>query len=461
MRICSHVARVVALASTWCFAASVHAADWWVAPDGDDAASGAMGEPFATIVRADEVAMPGDVVHVLAGEYEGTFETTASGTEDARISFVSEQKWGAVLVASGGGWIARGDWVDIAGFEYTGNAAVGLLAMGSHTRYFDNWVHHLSPACDGNGGAGIDAGNYDAEDVDMIGNVVHDVWADDTDGTPCNRVQGLYHSILRGVVANNLAWNISGWGIHTWHAPRELVITNNLVFSCGGGIVVGAGDSPGGVVADGFLVANNIVVHNGYGILESGETGLENRYLHNLVWQNENGDVSLQNGLVDENTIVADPLFVDWQSGGGGDYRLADTSPGIDAGTPEGAPGIDIDGVARPQGAGFDIGPYELPVDAGTTGGDDGTTEAPTDDSGGLDSADPTSAADDGIAPTSDEGVAADTTTTSASSIDDGGDGCGCAVRDDRRVVSLLFLAVAIAGRRRGTSGRARALHSS
>jgi hypothetical protein len=451
-RACTMAIGIALAAST-----SAHAADYWVGPEGDDAATGSMGEPWATIEHADSVVVSGDVVHVLPGEYGGTIETVASGKEDAPIVFVSEEPWGARLVAAGGGWIARGDWVDIVGFEYTGDAAVGMLAMGSHIRYLSNWVHHLQPMCDGNGGAAIDAGNYEATDVDMIGNVVHDIWADDADGTPCNRVQGLYHAIPIGTVANNIAWHNSGWGIHTWHNPSDLVITNNLVFdNGGGGIIIGAGDSPGDGYADNFLVANNIVMHNPLGIYEYGATGLGNRYIANLVYENGE-DIILQNGLVDEGTIQADPGLVDFQLDGSGDYQLAPGSPAIDAGTPEGAPMTDIDGVVRPQGAGFDIGPYELPVDAGTTGGDeDGTTsDGSADDTGGIDPDDGDTAAsvgDDAPDPTTGSDVASDTSSTSGAGENED-NGCGCVWRS--RATSrwngsaLLLFVVALLRRRK------------
>ena len=51
------------------------------------------------------------------------------------------------------------------------------------------------------------------------------------------------------------------------------------------------------------------------------------------------------------------PLFVDEA---GGDYHLQAVSPCIDAGTSNNAPSEDIDGTARPQGAGFDMGAYEF-----------------------------------------------------------------------------------------------------
>src|SRR5690606_31559771 len=59
----------------------------------------------------------------------------------------------------------------------------------------------------------------------------------------------------------------------------------------------------------------------------------------------------------DLNSFVATPAehFVDPAS----DFHLLPTSPAIDAGTAADAPGADIEGGARPVGAGYDLGAYE------------------------------------------------------------------------------------------------------
>ena len=62
------------------------------------------------------------------------------------------------------------------------------------------------------------------------------------------------------------------------------------------------------------------------------------------------------NGNLDE-----DPLFVD---AAGGNYRLQEGSPCIDAGTGIDAPTNDLAGVARPQGAGIDVGAYETEAES-------------------------------------------------------------------------------------------------
>ena len=68
----------------------------------------------------------------------------------------------------------------------------------------------------------------------------------------------------------------------------------------------------------------------------------------------------------DEGSIDADPHFVDATSG---NYRLAEASPLIDAGTDApagGAAEFDLDGTARIKGAHIDIGAYEFEAEVST-----------------------------------------------------------------------------------------------
>jgi hypothetical protein len=298
------------------------------------------------------------VVHVAPGNY-GAVNSQASGTASARIRFISDVKWGAKLQQAGGYavWNNAGSYVDIMGFDITGTVAVGISNDGSFVRMIGNHVHNIPAPCNSNGGAGILNDSYTSTDNDIIGNVVHDI------GDPahsCPTTQGIYHSDNRGHILNNISYRNSAWGIQLWHAAANVVIANNLVFANGeGGIVVGDGDAPGGWVDDNTIVTNNIIRNNPTGIAEQGVTGTHNQYVNNLIWQNGQGIV-LQNGLHDVGTISADPLLVNYQPDGSGDYHLQSTSPAINSGTTQGMPSIDFDGAPRPVGSGPDIGPYEF-----------------------------------------------------------------------------------------------------
>ena len=57
-----------------------------------------------------------------------------------------------------------------------------------------------------------------------------------------------------------------------------------------------------------------------------------------------------------QHSLYENPLFI---NAANRDYHLTAYSPAIDAGTSEGAPAADLDGVSRPQGESHDIGSYE------------------------------------------------------------------------------------------------------
>ncbi|MBD3393096.1 MAG: hypothetical protein GF418_13325 [Chitinivibrionales bacterium] len=129
--------RYVGLAGLWvvCVLASVHAAHYWVSPDGDDGADGSLGAPLKTIRKAGEVALnPGDIVTVKPGVYQERVRVHGEGTPEAPIVFESEEPHGAVLNGSGireigfvpADWAGVDDngaksgnhWVTIRGFAF-------------------------------------------------------------------------------------------------------------------------------------------------------------------------------------------------------------------------------------------------------------------------------------------------------------------------------------------------------
>ena len=65
---------------------------------------------------------------------------------------------------------------------------------------------------------------------------------------------------------------------------------------------------------------------------------------------------AVQGGYTGIGNTDQDPLFV---NGLAGDYALQPLSPCVDTATADGAPDVDLRDVARPQGAGIDMGAYE------------------------------------------------------------------------------------------------------
>jgi len=66
---------------------------------------------------------------------------------------------------------------------------------------------------------------------------------------------------------------------------------------------------------------------------------------------------NVRGGAVGTGNIDADPLFI---NAGAGDLRLQSNSPSRHTGAATDAPAEDIRGVSRPQGAGYDMGAYEM-----------------------------------------------------------------------------------------------------
>jgi len=92
-----------------------------------------------------------------------------------------------------------------------------------------------------------------------------------------------------------------------------------------------------------------------------------------IVRNNLSTDFSLEgNNITDDHNLLiedASQLFVAAPF----DLRLISTAAAIDSGSADLAPALDILGVHRPQGAGYDLGAYERPVDAIFRNGFDGT----------------------------------------------------------------------------------------
>ena len=115
--------------------------EYYVSPSGSDSNDGSLKSPWATITHASQaltVGTEGVIVHVAPGTYQlpvipacdtdGSscgIKTIRSGMLKAPIEYISDQQWGAKLVAPGAVsvWYNSGDHVRITGFEIVGSSS--------------------------------------------------------------------------------------------------------------------------------------------------------------------------------------------------------------------------------------------------------------------------------------------------------------------------------------------------
>lgn len=384
-----------------------------VASGNDTTGSGTSGSPWATLGKAAASISGGDRVHVAPGTYTLTEAVNigADGTDDThRTTFVSDVKWGAQIVNSititnsnldDPAICINADFVDVVGFDISGSGRMGIYAfgnyasghgspVGSYMRVTDCYIHDLGNAETTYNVYGVQFGQFNpapgycAMYNEAARNVLCNIGATGQTGS-----HGIYFGTGHGTITNNICSNIPGFGIRLFHFVHHMTVANNLVFACGsdapgggdglyagGGIYLSAGgtgwrqgtDEP----ADYCLVANNIVRGCiGYGgLYEYGNSQGANTYqvianntfTHNCYYGNagtQGNPFKSDSGAPNAAAVLANPLFVDYQADGTGDYHLTASSPCKNAGTASGAPAADLDGYARPEGALYDIGPYE------------------------------------------------------------------------------------------------------
>jgi len=75
------------------------ATNYFVAPNGDNAAAGTIDSPWRTIQKAADTLSPGDTCFIRGGVYRETVVVRTSGEEDAPIRFVAHD--GEEVILSG------------------------------------------------------------------------------------------------------------------------------------------------------------------------------------------------------------------------------------------------------------------------------------------------------------------------------------------------------------------------
>jgi parallel beta-helix repeat protein len=386
------------------------ASTFHVATTGSDTNAGTAAAPFKTIQRASNAVAAGDSVVIHAGTYTG-FVVDAVGTQAAPITFSGDGVVninGAATTDRDAVHIEGASWIVVEGLTVTGATRAGISALEcDHITVRKNKV-------DQNGRWGVFSSFCDdltVEDNDISrSGTEHGVYASNSADRPIIRRNKISGNGMCGVHMNGDI-NFGGDGVISGAIVESNFITNNGALG-GSGIngdgITGAtirnnvldgnhasGVSlymiDGGAPSKGNLVINNTIrmasdarwainIQDG----SSGNTLRNNILLHpnasrgavDICTACVTGTVSNNNAVVGRFSVNGTMTDLNgWRTRTGDtasfvatdaqlftaatDLTLKSGSLAIDKGLATGAPTVDVLGVARPQGAGIDLGAYE------------------------------------------------------------------------------------------------------
>lgn len=204
----------------------------------------------------------------------------------------------------------------------------------------------------------IDAWDKHTHDIEIFGNIVHNI--SNSDGLQAaSEMGGLLENIH---FYNNISYNNKYSGLAVTrngdeggpHPMKNITIINNTFHNngdyWGGGIAM---DNP---EAQGVAIRNNICSQNqSFEISVATDVSPKNVIVENNLLYNYKADAD-DSEVTGSNFVEGDPLFVNPAAA---DFHLKAGSPAIDKGSATNAPATDFDGTARPQGQSIDIGAFE------------------------------------------------------------------------------------------------------
>jgi parallel beta-helix repeat protein len=391
---------------------------YYVAMNGSDSNPGTKDQPFRTLLKAANMVKPGETVLVRAGRYAGFWKDNLNGAPGKPITFAAypgERATVDIYLNPPGSFrigIGLGktcSYLVFDGFEITttdpvfdelrrlnlknpedlaaylarcqkgrqmtcGHFGVRMESdpAPSHHLVFQNLeIHHLN----GIGFSGSQAFSQ------FINNHVYDL------GRPASGYGWYSHTDQSAFCGNWVHHNIFGFHMRT--GVSNSLVENNYIYHNGGTYFHGSSNRVSGGGAGwwsgsgdpGNIFRNNVIFNNkdekgqGYGglrLLSAEGTRVYNNTLYgnsvgitvhsgvtvrnNIAYRNGKDIEHSGNSVVSDN-LTTDPRFVNPDAM---NFRLQAGSPAVDKGAAIAEVPRDLDGVSRPQGAGYDIGAFEF-----------------------------------------------------------------------------------------------------
>lgn len=304
---------------------------------------------YWTIQGAIDAASNGDTIIVENGLYQLTEPIDFKGkaiiviSENGYTNCTIDGQWPGFIYPDPGGWSCvvfnNGEGNDsvLSGFQIISGTNGGINIDSSAPTIENCWIRRNANR---NGGGGI----YSVFGSPVIKSCIISM---NTAYTLTGTVSGGGLAFFGGnptlincAIDNNRAENLKGGGIYCSSANLTIFnssIVNNHGFwsSGGGGIHIEGGST--------VTITNSILWQNNVSQISESDSNTVNITYSDIeeIWPGTGN-------------INSNPNFIS------GSYQvLGDSSPCIDAGTDVGAPVTDINGRARPQDAGFDMGVFE------------------------------------------------------------------------------------------------------